>query len=288
MTAHVAERGEGRGRVVLRLTGTEAPSDRAIAAAIRIAVAFHAEIESLFVADRQLFDAARYDFAREIAAASPAAPHIAPDALGRHFELIARAIQRRIMDMAARAEVPVHARFVRSTPLRALAEACQASGPWNVVALAEPFTVDLLARLEQVFERVTGMTGVLLVGPRAKRSSGPVVAVIEDLERLTGMVRTAQRIARAAGEDVVLAVAAPTRALQALIEREVRHASADMPGLSIVALGRPGGGTAVAAEALRRLEPGFVIAEHGGILVPRKADHRWLAAAIECPLLVVR
>ncbi|MCB1513536.1 MAG: hypothetical protein KDJ18_01730 [Hyphomicrobiaceae bacterium] len=303
MTAHVAERGEGRGRVVLRLTGTQAANEQAIRAAIHVAQAFHSEIESLFVYDRQIADAAGYGFVREIAApaivrfSSAAVAREASEGRGidvagiqRQLELIGRHVQRRVGELAALADVPVHMRFVSDTPLRALSEACQVAGPWNVVALAEPFTAESLSRLETLFERVTGMTGVVLVGPRAAAPDrgSAVVAVIEDPERVTGMLRTAERLAGASRSDVVLAVAAASRAAQSWLRTEVAHAMEDRPAVPIVELGRAGGGAGVIAEALRQLRPGFVIAEHGGLVVPREGDFRPLGVALGCPLLVVR
>lgn len=296
MTAHVAERGEGRGRVVLRLTGTQAANEIAIRAAIRVAYAFHSEIESLFVHDRQIADAAGYAFVREIrsdrAGQVPAGGSGGVDvaAIHRHIELTARQVQRRVGELAALADVPVHVRYVSDTPLRALSAACQMAGPWNVVALAEPFTTTSLTRLETLFERVTGMTGVLMVGPRAAspETEGAVIAVIEDVERVTGMLRTAERLADASGSEVVLAVAGASRAMQSWLMDEVRHVVADRKAVSVVELGRGGGGAGVIAEALRQLRPGFVIAEHGGLVVPREGDLGPLGATLGCPLLVVR
>jgi len=310
VTAHVAERGEGRGRVVLRLTGTDGANEHAIRAAIRIAKAFHSEIESLFVYDRQIFDAAGYSFVREIGMtqAGRLAPHRAQAqakvhadvdgaktatainvaTVARQFDLVARRLQRWVHDLAAQEDVPVQDRLVHDTPLRALRVACQMSGPWNVVALAEPFTAQSLTGLDMLFERVTGMTGVVLVGPRAAATNGPVVAVIEDVERVSGMLRTAERLASVHGADVVLAVAAPSRVAQSWLKGEVIDAAAGDHGAGVVELGCAGGGTAVLAEALRQLRPGFVIAEHGGLLLPHTGDLKPLAAALSCPLLVVR
>ncbi len=304
MTAHVAERGEGRGRVVLRLSGTQVVNDHAIRAAIQIAKAFHSEIESLFVYDRQIFDAAGYSFVREIrgsahrrrvggregrqSSALSGQASIDVASIARQIELTARQQQRRVGELALQAEVPVHGRVVHDTPLRALAAACQMSGPWNVVALAEPFTADSLTRLDMLFERVTGMTGVVLVGPRAADVQGPIVAVIEEADRITSMLRTAERLAQASGSEVVLAVAAPTSAAQTWLKSEVIHAVASVRRAVTVELSRAGGGTAVHAEALRQLKPGFVIVKHGGLVLPASGDLRPLGAALSCPMLVVR
>jgi hypothetical protein len=64
MIAHVAQIGEDSGRVVVQL-GSAHPSTIALEAAVRIAQAFHSEIESVFVEDSQLFDCAAYSFVRE-------------------------------------------------------------------------------------------------------------------------------------------------------------------------------------------------------------------------------
>lgn len=309
MTAHVAERGEGRGRVVLRLTGSYGASEHAIRAAIQVAKAFHSEIESLFVSDRQIFDAAGYLFVREIKTsaigtsitglgqgevggrkgqADADAGWLDVPAVSRQIELMHRALQRRVMELADREDVPVLGRRVNDTPLGALARACQMAGPWNVVALGEPFNANSLARLDDLFERVTGMTGVVLVGPNAAAVSGPVVAVIEDAERVPGMLRAAERLAgAAAGAGVILAVAGESRSSQVWLKHEVGQAvNSEVAG--VVELGRPGGGTAVIAEALRTLRPSFVLAEHGGKLVPHSGDFKAVVTALACPLLVVR
>ena len=42
------------------------------------------------------------------------------------------------------------------------------------------------------------------------------------------------------------------------------------------------------AETLRRLKGGFVISQFGGLVVPAEGDLKALAAALDCPLLLVR
>ena len=56
-----------------------------------------------------------------------------------------------------------------------------------------------------------------------------------------------------------------------------------------VAAGVPARGeAAVVAEAIRRLRGGFLLASFGGLAVPQNDSLAPLAAALECPLLVVR
>jgi hypothetical protein len=48
------------------------------------------------------------------------------------------------------------------------------------------------------------------------------------------------------------------------------------------------GASASVAEALRRMKGGFVISRFGGLVVPGEGDLKPLAAALECPLFLVR
>lgn len=294
MTAHVAERGEGRGRVVLRLGCAVPVNDAAIDAAIAVAKAFGAGIECLLVEDRQVYDAAAYSFTREITLASAGERPISLDEVARQMALAARAAERRVADLAGRAEVPVELRHVRDTPLGALAHACQIAGPWNVVALGEVATSSTLARMDALFERVTGMTGVVVAGQRSSRqrraasAAGPVVAVVEDPDRLTGMIRTASRLAGVAGTDIVVALAATSRSAMGWLGEQVKHGMGGGQRISMIELDQPGAGPAVLAEGLRRLHPSFLIAEFGGLAVPAGNGGSSLAAALDCPLLVVR
>lgn len=295
MTAHVAERGEGRGRVVLRLDCGCHLNEAAIDAAIVVAKAFHAEIESLLVEDRQVFDAAGYAFTREIATGCGGERRLAVDETARHMALAARAAGRRVTELAARAEVPIDVRYVRDTPVGALVEACQSAGPWNVVAIGDVLSAATLARLEMLFERVTGMTGIVVAARaeqhrarRAQSGTGPIVALVEHPDRLAGMVRTAARIAQVMRAEIVVALVAPSRAAMAWLASEVRNAPPMAARVTLAELAQPGGGAAVVAESLRQLHASFVIAEHGGLALPPGEDLRPLASALACPLLVVR
>jgi hypothetical protein len=61
-------------------------------------------------------------------------------------------------------------------------------GPWNVIALSEPFTGGFAHNLRQMFEAIEGTTGLILVGPRVRRISGPTVLALDDMERLPDML----------------------------------------------------------------------------------------------------
>jgi PAS domain-containing protein len=176
---------------------------------------------------------------------------------------------------------------VRDEPLRALSVACAERGPWNVVALAEPFTGNGL-QLRQLMLEIAGTTGLVMVGPRAQRVSGPPVAVVEDIHRLPDMLRTAERLAALDSSQIVVLLVASEEERLRRMDGEARLVVEGREDVRIESAEVTRGEAVVIAEALRRLRGGFVICQFGGLLVPDEGDLRPLAAVLESPLFVVR
>lgn len=290
MIAHVASADEDKGRVVLRLCSTAEPSRIALEAAVRVAQAFQSEIESLFVEDSDLYELAGFPFVREVSLSGRTSRTISLADVEREMRLVAGALQRKVEELAKRAEVPVRRRVVRATAVDAVARACAECGPWNVVALAEPFQPGCAPVLRELFSTVTEATGVVLVGPKARRTTGPVVAVIEDSDRLSGMLRAAERLAGVTGGGIRLLALADTAEHAQMLEGQARLVASTQTDLKFeiaVAVARHGAEAEI-ADLLRRLESGFVLAQFGGLVAPVEGDFRPLAAALECPLFLVR
>jgi hypothetical protein len=287
MIPHVAQAGEARGRVVLRLCSSN-PNAVALEAAIRVAQAFQSEIESLFVEDLQLIELTGFSFAREISLTGRQSRAISAADIEREFRLAYAPLRRRIEALARAADVPVHQRVVRDEPVHALAAACAECGPWNVVALAEPFGSATSESLRRLFDMVADATGVILVGPRARRTAGPVIIAIEEVDRLPALVRTAERLARVTNGEIVILLIAEDEERLHWMESQARLVLGDRSDARIVPAELARGAPAVVAEALRRLDGGFVIAQFGGLAVPSEGDLRPLAAALLCPLFLVR
>jgi hypothetical protein len=287
MIAHVAQTGEDRGRVVLQLRSGR-PSAIALAAAIRVARAFQSEIESVFVQDQQLIDCAAYGFASEISLSGRARRPVSPDGMKRDLQLAAQVALRQIAVLAEQAEVPLRSRVVRDEPLRALSIACAERGPWNVVALAEPFSAGNGALLKQLLVEIADTTGLVLVGPKGRRLTGPIVVAIEDIEHLPDLLRAAERLAAIDNAQiVVLLIAADAERAQAM-EAHARLALEAREDVRIETAAMARGEAAVIAEALRCQRGGFVICQFGGLVVPDEGDLRPLVAGLECPLFLVR
>ncbi len=287
MIAHVAEAGEGRGRVVLRLDPTAPVSDVAIEAAIRIAQAFQSEIESVLVEDEQLFALAAFPFVEEISLLGETVGRMTAGNIGERLQLAGTALQRRVLTLARGAGVPLRSRRIRSDPVEALAAACAENGPWNVVALGEPFTYAHERMLQVLFEAVKGTTGIVVVGPNARRTSGPIVVVVEAIDRLPPLLRAARRLAGATPGATVVMLAAEDGETLHWLEGQARLVIGDAKEIRLVRALTSHGPLAT-AERLRQLESGFVIAEFGGRVVPAEGCLRALGAGLECPLFLVR
>lgn len=287
MIAHVAEAGEARGRVVLRFC-SRVPNDAAIRAAFRIAQAFQSEIESLYVEDSQLLDLARFPFATEISLTGRSRQPLSQRAVHQSFRAVFRAAKRQVEAAARETEVPLLQSFVRDEPVQALAAACAHRGPWNVIALAEAIGPTSSAAIRELFDNVSDTTGVILVGPNSRRTSGPVIIVVEDLERFPGMLRAAERLAALNEEPIVILIVGESEEHLYQMDGEVRLILADRQDATIVPAMLAHGEPAVVAEAMRRLRGGFLIAHFGSLTVPDEGSLGPLVAALECPLFLVR
>lgn len=286
MIAHVAQSGEDRGRVVLHLTSSS-PNPVAVEAALRVARAYGSDLEGLFVEDEQLFDCAAYGFAREVSLSGQQSRAISPEVMMRDLHLAAQGARRLVEAQARKAEVPLRCRVVRDEPVRALSIACAETGPWNVVALGEPFTGNG-AMLKQLMADVSGSTGLITVGPKAQRVTGPVVVAVENTAQLPDLLRTAERLAALDGAEIVLLLIAPDEDALYQMDGEARLVVEAREGVRIQSAAIARGETSVIAETLRQLRGGIVICEFGGLVVPDGGDLRPLASVLECPLFVVR
>lgn len=287
MIAHVAEAGEARGRVLLQLAPMK-PNPYAVEAAIWLARAFQSEIESLFVEDEQLFELASYPFAREISFTGRVSRSICAEDMIRDMRHAFAQFQAEIEQAARRAEVPVRGTVVRGEPVGALAQACTQCGPWNVIALTDLLTSPTFPSLDEVFARIADATGVIVVGPQVCRVAGPIVIAVEDPERLGGMLHAAERLAGVHNAEIQVAPICDDEAASEQLEGQLRLLLAERPDIELTSVFAARGGAPEVAEQLRRIKAGLVIAQFGGLVVPRDGDLKPLSQALECPLLVVR
>lgn len=298
MIAHVAEADEQRGRVVLWLGANAETQETAVDAALHLAQAFGSEIESLFIADDQLFDLAELPFAREVSLSGRRTRTLSTETLANDLQAHASALQRHVLARARAADVKAEARVVRAEPVAALARACAENGPWNVVTVGSPLRRGTAAGshrqvpgdvdISALFAAIHATTGIVVAGPEARRTEGPVIAVVEEVERLVPTMRAAERIAHATGGDARLWLLEHGRSPDDWVEGQIRLALASYPGLKLEVVDMTQRTTRDVAALMRREGAGFVIARFGGRLVPDEAHVAPLAAALDGPLFLVR
>jgi hypothetical protein len=313
MITHVAAAAESRGRVVLRLTPgvrAERVTLAAIDAAVRLAQAYHAEIESLYIEDVELLRLANYSFAAEIPALGTRLglthgggrrPLSVAD-VERDMRLQFSGLQRLVEQRASLADVPVRLRVLRDELVAAVASTCAECGPWNVVVLAEPLASLDAADLALLFAGVPDTTGLVVVGQGPSSVQGPVVLAIEQADALPAMLHTAERLIEGTDTAIIILLidSEPDTGpdLGQKLDSQVRLAVSDRPqitradgtpvNLQLITLPDTHGDPAAIAEALRRLCPGFLIARFGGQIVPPDHSLQLLGTVLRCPLLLIR
>lgn len=288
MIAHVAEAGENRGRVVVRLGDFAPSSEAAIAAAIHVAIAFRSELEGLFIEELNLYAACAHEgLLREVRLAGSAAGPLQPKALVRDAEHFAVAVQRQLSDAARAAGVPFAAHVVRDDVTAALEAACAKRGPWNIIAFAEPIAGrELSDQLSRAVCQIWGTTGYIAAGSRAQWRPGPVVVAVEDMERLTGMIRAAERLASVAGDRLLVVPVAEDDIALDWLEGELRLTLADAAGVTIAPRAIHAGSALVLRAIVAGYAPRLVIARHGGFLLPDVDLSRPLSD-LGCPAFLV-
>lgn len=284
---HIAEAGEAKGRVIVH-SSTGQASPVALEAAIWLAKAFQSEIEGVYVENAELVALASHPVAREVSLSGRSRRGVDLDLIEREFRYASAAFHRSIEALARAAEVGVRARVVRKEPISALNEVCADCGPWNAVALAEPFTAPGCPSIKGLLDAVRDMTGLLVVGPRAQRVSGPIVIALEREDLLSAMLGAADRLSSVGGAMTAVLLAGRDEEDLAALEAATRLVLTEWPTVKIAGMAATRGSEAALAEALRRLQPGLVMGQFGGVLMSEDGDVRPLAVGLECPLLLLR
>ena len=176
------------------------------------------------------------------------------------LRLAAQGARRQLEALARRAEVPLRSRVVRDEPLRALSIACAESGPWNVVALAEPFTGNTRPTetaagggFRRHRPRHGRPAGTACHRPRRRRRGGHA-------DRLPALLRAAERLTALDGAEIVLLLIAPDEEGLDRMDGEVRlvveareDVRIEIGGGGTRRGGRDCGGLAAAERRIRHL-----------------------------------
>lgn len=287
MIVHVAEAGESRGRVVLRCGFSPAANDAALKAAIHVAKAYHSEIEALFVEDRDVFALADHAFASEITLSGGALSTLDAAELEAQYRAVHAAETRHVMAAAAAAGIEARVQTARDEAISALIRCCAASGPWNVVVLAEAFDSACGGAIGRVLDAVEDATGVVATTRKSQLVAGSIVVAVEDEDRLSVMLRTAERLAAVNGCETRLLLIADNQDELHWLEAQARLLVAGNKRC-VIELHDPLRATVAAvAERISGMRATFLIARHGGLVLPQNG-YNPLAAALRCPVFCIR
>ena len=286
MILHVAEAGEDRGRVVLRLGPLRPASDAALKAAVMVAQAFGSEMESLFIEDSQLFDLAGFPFVRETSLSGlTTRPILVPD-LERDVKAIARALHRRVAEVAAPAKVRVRSARCATTRCGRWRWRARKPVPGTSSRLPSRRRPKCGRELRELFDGVVDSTGVVLAGPRSRAVSGPVVAAVDELDRLQPMMRAASRLAAVNGGEVRLVLIGPDDATLAWMEGQARLAlgGAQKVRLDAVRLASDGTAAANMLRSVRRASssPASAVRSSRTRMPSRRWPRRWSVRCFWC------
>lgn len=285
MIAHVAEASELSGRVVLWLDPeADYPAAR-LEAPVRLAAAYGAEIETIVIADASsdLTD----DVPIRVIGPSGHAGHRDFAAHDKRLELLIARCRRAVDEVSAAHGVRVHHSLAGGDAVDRISEMCLDRGPWNIVALARLPVSGSDTVIGTLLANVSGATGFLLCGQQ--RTKQPrVVVIVEDTERLTPMLRAAERLSGPRG-PVHIVIAADTSESYAEIEAQSRLLASEFHVPVVFEdVGPTFGVPEALTEHVARLRPSLVIAVFGGAAV---ADGRELSRAsvvARAPILLVR
>jgi hypothetical protein len=294
---HVAAANENSGRVVLVMP-REQPNALAIDTALHLARAFEASLEALLIECPGAVALTEHSFARQISYTGRIGA-LSSDDLALSQTGLSRTVENVVHARVAGCGVNLVVQRVRAPAHEAILAACQSQGPWNMIVLGEAMRALPSERLRGVLADTPGATGVVVVGAELSHSQGDVIVLVEEIERFGQLVRAAQRLAGAlaAGNASIGAVrvllAATTPAEVDELEGLVRLAlpTGQAPGGVEIVIDeyRTTFGThAEIAEAVRRLDGAFVVARHGGAILPRDGEADALSAVLRAPLLLVR
>ncbi len=267
-------------RIVVMLGG-DGETGAAMEAAAMLASATGAQLAGLFVEDQELLDLAGLP---GMVAGSGRAGHLNLELMQRALRDQARTCRRLMADMAGRANLAFEFASVRGDRRTLLGETslegdivlCQAS-------LGGPGAAEIIA-LARTAARAAA--GVALIGPLARLTPGPVVAIDDGDETGRQTVTLAARLAARRHERLIVAVLAKDRASAEPTIARARKIAGRGADLAVRVL--PASDAASLADLLTEAEACCVVGDLEGPPFTDDAAITQLVRAARAPLILLR
>lgn len=276
-------------KIVLRLRSA-APSRLALEAAVNAARALDKRLSGVFLESRELMSVAALSCVREVTLTGRAGGELTRERLEHDLMLAKASVHRELRELARLAGVELDFAIVEGDADEAIAGPFEAG---TLIASGEPLSATEAARLSHILNEVDEVAGVLITGPRAQRSRGPIVVAVEEAERILPLLSTAERLRLDHHPGIVLLLVADTRerieALHKAAERILHPALPVTFAHALISRAAAGRGSAgILAEAVIRFGSGFAIAHLGRLIRAREQELKTLARTLECPLLLLK
>lgn len=276
-------------RVVLRLRSA-APSRLALEAAVHAARALDKRLSGVFLESRELLSLAALSCVREVTLTGRRSGMLTRERLEHDLQLATASVHRELKDLARLAGIDLDFSIVEADSDEAI------SGPFEagtLIASGEPLSAAEAARLSHILNEVEDVAGVLITGPRAQRSRGPIVVAVEEADRILPLLGYAERLGLDHHPGLVLMLVGDTRerieALRKSAERLLHPALPVSFAHALISRAAAGRGSAgVLADAVIRFNSGFAIAHLGRLIRAREQELKTLVRTLECPLLLLK
>jgi hypothetical protein len=285
----VSSDGQAPSKVVIRLRSA-APSRLALEAAVDAARALERRLSGVFIESRELISLAALSCAREVSFAGRHGAALSRERIESDLKLAAASAQRELRALARLAGVDLDFEVVQGDLADALDGPVE---PGALLALGEPLSAAEAGRLSHLLNETDEIAGVLITGPRAHRTRGPIVVAVEEAHRVLPLLGYAERLGHNRKQGLVLLLVGDTReridALRAAVERQLLPALPVTFAQALISRAAAGRGSAgVLAEAVIRFQTGFAIVQLGRLIRARERELQMLAQTLECPMLLLK
>lgn len=262
-----------RPRILVRM-GYGPASAAAMQAAINLARAYNFDIDGVLVEDRRAAAAGALSCARVISPFGRRSWAMAEGDMTRELRAVAAALRHRMEQMAASAQIG----------LRFQQETAAPGEPHPFVVLGEFPENGEGDALLTILTSDARVSGIMLTGPRARASSGPVAVIIEDAASAPSLLAAARRLASVSRGSVVAIPVASDWSQVNRIEEAVQPAGDAVDFFYRDLIEDPMN----VLVALRKIGAGFTVGAFGQRFVANEAILRKIVGLIHTPLLLVK
>jgi K+-sensing histidine kinase KdpD len=273
----------GKGRILVGIGGSDIP-EQMMRVAGKLAAAMNAELCGLFVEEEYLFDLSRLPFAKTVGTGGNAPQALTEQLMDEAMRRQANLFRRALAEIAQKSNLRWTFDRARGRAQSALMAIARKQDIVVLQATSTEFTVkDMILAGRQVAGAVSG---IVVFGQRARRISGPVVAIDDGDEMGLRTLHFAKQIAKSMDAPVHVLIIAASEEEAARIEG---RAAAELEEVKLAGFRRLlSSGADELEAALQDLRPCFVVADLEGEPFSDNEAASAIIRAAGAPVLLIR